>query len=94
MDAGNWAPLLEDEEQRILLTPLVIISMPSDVSEDDGQHAKAVTQSIEALPGMVSVVDDYWNPPRPLRANKVLARRRPSKAGTTLDNTDVPMVAE
>jgi uncharacterized protein len=95
LDAGDWAPLLEDEDQRILLAPLLIISMSSDVIEDDGHHAKAVAQAIDILPGMVSVIDDYWNPPQrsPLRAKRVLARRRPSNAGTTFDNTDIAMVA-
>ena len=88
MDAGGWAPLLEDEDQRTLLAPLLIISMSSDVIEDDGHHAKAVTQAIDILPGMVSVIDDYWNPPQrsPLRANSVLARRRlrtPEQCSTT-----------
>ena len=83
MDAGGWAPLIEDEEQHTLLAPLFILSMSSDAIEDDGQHAKAVTQSIDILPDMVSVIDDYWNPPQrsPLRAKSVLARRRPSDAG-------------
>jgi uncharacterized protein len=92
MDAGGWTPLLEDEEQRIILAPLLIISMPSDVIEDnDGRHAKAVAQSIEILPGMVSAIDDYWNTPRrkPLRAKSVLARRRPSSTGTTPLPADV-----
>jgi yecA family protein len=85
LDAGGWAPLLEDEDQRVLLTPLSIIGTSSDAIEDDGNFAKAVTQSIDILPGMVSVIDDYWNPPQrsPLRAKRVLARRRPSNAGTT-----------
>jgi uncharacterized protein len=93
LDAGGWAPLLEDEEQRIVLAPLLIISLSSDVIEDDGQHAKAVTQAIDILPGMVSAIDDYWRPPlrSPLRAKRVLARRRPSNAGTTFDNTDLEM---
>jgi hypothetical protein len=74
------APLLEDEVQRTLLAPLFIISMSSNAIEDDGQHAKAVTQAIDILPNMVSVIDDYWNPPQrsPLRAKSVLAHRRPS----------------
>jgi uncharacterized protein len=92
-DAGCWAPLLEDEDQRVLLAPLLIIRMSSDVIEDDENHSKAVTQSIDILPGMVSVIEDYWNPPQrsPLRAKRVLARRRPSNAGTTFDNPDVAM---
>src|SRR5450755_3182982 len=91
MDAGGWAPLLEDEDQRTLLAPLFIISMSSDAIEDGGQHAKAVTQAIDILPNMVSVIDGFWNPPQrsPLRANSILARRRPSDAGTMFDNTDV-----
>lgn len=95
MDAGGWAPLLEDEDQRTLLAPLSIISMSSDAIEDDGQHAKAVTQSIDILPDMVSVINDYWNPRQrsPLRAKSVLAHRRPSNPGITLDKTDVAMAA-
>ena len=64
MDAGGWAPLLEDEDQRTLLAPLFIISMSSDAIEDGGQHAKAVTQAIDILPNMVSVIDGFWNPPQ------------------------------
>ena len=95
MDAGGWAPLLEDEDQRTHLAPLSIISMSSDAIEDDGQHAKAVTQSIDILPDMVSVINDYWNPRQrsPLRAKSVLAHRRPSNPGITLDKTDVAMAA-
>jgi len=95
LDAGGWTPLLEDEDQPMLLAPLVIISMSTDAIEDDGHHAQAVTQAIDILPDMVSVIDDYWNPPQrsPLRAKRVLARRRPSNAGTTFDNTDVATVA-
>jgi uncharacterized protein len=95
MDAGGWAPLLKDEVRRTLLAPLFIISLSSDAIEDDGQHAKAVTQSIDNLPAMVSVIDDYWNPPQrvSLRAKSGVAHRRPSDVGTTLDNTDVAMAA-
>jgi yecA family protein len=95
LDAGGWAPLLEDEDQRVLLAPLALISMSSDEIEDDGNHTQAVTQSIDILPDMVSVIDDYWNPPQrsPLRAKRVLARSRPSSARTTFDNTDVATAA-
>ena len=96
LDAGGWAPLLEDEDQRVLLTPLWIISMPSDVIEDDASHAEAVTQSIDILPAIVRGIDEYWSRPQrsPLRAKRVLSRRRPSSTGTTFDNEDVAMVAQ
>jgi len=95
LDAGGWAPLLEDDDQPMLLAPLFIISMSGDGIEDDARHAQAVTQAIDILSSMVSVIHDYWNPPQrsPLRAKRVLARRRPSNAGTTFDETDVPTVA-
>lgn len=96
LDAGGWAPLLEDEDQRGLLVPLWIISISSDAIKENEKHAAAVTQSIDILPVIVSIINDYWNPPRksPLRAKRVLARRRPSSGGTAFADTEVAMVAQ
>ncbi len=93
-DADNWAPLLGDEDQRKMLVPLWMMSIWRDAIEDDRRYAKAVTQTIDILRVTVSASSDYWNPQRrPLRVKRVLARRRPSSAVTTFDNTAVAMMA-
>jgi hypothetical protein len=61
MDAGGWAPLIEHEDLHRVLTPLWILGLSGDVIENDGPRASAaITQSINFLPDMVHMIDDYW----------------------------------
>jgi len=86
MRAKDWDPLIEDEALGVLLTPVIVFSLPEAMAElrEKNPSPQATKELLAMLPLSVQAINEYWAPRRKERAAEAYASpdaRRRAKVG-------------